>query len=85
MPSFDVMQNLFLTVSYYLNLKAASLRNTDSYSFVFQGFPGGTVVKKPSATVGDPGSIPGLGRTPGGGHGNPLHNSYLENPMDRET
>ena len=29
------------------------------------------------------GSIPGLGRSPGGGHGNPLQYSYLENPMDR--
>ena len=33
--------------------------------------------------VGDPGSIPGLGRSPGGGHGNPLQSSCLENPMDR--
>ena len=72
MPNFDVMQNLFLTVSYYINLKAVSLRNIDSYSFIFQGFPVGTVVKKPPAMVGDPGSIPGLGRTPGGGHGNPF-------------
>ena len=31
------------------------------------------------------GSIPGLGRSPGEGHGNPLHYSCLENPMDRET
>ena len=33
--------------------------------------------------TGDMGSIPGLGRSPGGGHGNPLQHSYLENPMDR--
>ena len=33
--------------------------------------------------MGDPGSIPGLGRSPGGGHGNPLQDSCLENPMDR--
>ena len=32
--------------------------------------------------TGDLGSIPGLGRTPGGGHGNPLQYSCLENPMD---
>ena len=31
------------------------------------------------------GSIPGLGRSPGGGHGNPLQYSCLENPMDREA
>ena len=35
--------------------------------------------------AGDAGSIPGLGRSPGGGHGNPLQCSCLENPMDRET
>ena len=33
--------------------------------------------------AGDLGSIPGWGRSPGGGHGNPLWFSYLENPMDR--
>ena len=43
------------------------------------------MVKKPPATVGDVsdvGLIPGLGRFPGGGHGNPLQYSCLENPMD---
>ena len=33
--------------------------------------------------IRDMGSVPGLGRSPGGGHGNPLQNSCLENPMDR--
>ena len=33
--------------------------------------------------AGDVGLIPGLGRSPGGGHGNPLQHSCLENPMDR--
>ena len=50
------------------------------------GFPGGSVVKNPLANAGDRtevGSIPGLGRSPGGGHGNPLQYSCLENPMDR--
>jgi len=44
------------------------------------------VVKNPPADAGDvrdAGSIPGLGRSPGGGHGNPLQYSCLENPMDR--
>ena len=47
---------------------------------------GGTNVKNLPANAGDirdVGSIPGLGRSPGGGHGNPLQYSYLENPMDR--
>ena len=44
------------------------------------------MVKNPSASAGDIkdlGSIPGLGRSPGGGHGNPLQYSFRDNPMDR--
>ena len=46
------------------------------------------MVKNPPAHAGDvrdTGLIPGLGRSPGGGHGNPLQYSSLENSMDRET
>ena len=48
-------------------------------------FPGGTDGKKSACNVGDPGSIPGFGTSLGGRHGNPLHYSCLENPMDREA
>ena len=44
------------------------------------GFPGGSDGKEPTCNSGDSGSIPGLGRSPGGGHGNPLQYSCLENP-----
>ena len=50
------------------------------------GIPGGSVVKNLSANAGDAGnmaSIPGSGRSPGGGNGNPLQYSCLENAMDR--
>ena len=50
------------------------------------GFPGGAKVKNPPANAGDirdVGSIPGLGRSLGGGHGNPLQYSCLENSVDR--
>ena len=47
------------------------------------GFPGGSDGKASACNVGDVGSIPGLGRSPGGGNGNPLQYSCLENPMDR--
>ena len=50
------------------------------------GFPGGSVVKNPPANAGDAGdsvSISGLGRAPGGGNGNPLQYSCLENPIDK--
>ena len=43
------------------------------------GFPGGSDGKEPACNVGDLGSIPGLGKIPGGGHGNPLQCTCLEN------
>ena len=52
------------------------------YYCIFKGFPGGSEVKASPSNAGDLGSIPGLGRFPGGSHGNPLQYSYLENPMD---
>ena len=50
---------------------------------VAPGFPGGSVVKNLPANAGDARLIPGLGRSPGGGNGNPLQYSCLKNPMDR--
>ena len=47
------------------------------------GFLGGSVVKNLPANAGDIGSVPGSGRSPEGGNGNPLQYSYLGNPMDR--
>ena len=50
------------------------------------GFPGGSVVKNLPANAGaagDAGSVPGLGRSPGEGNGNPLQYSCWENPMGR--
>ena len=43
------------------------------------------VAKNPPANAEDLGSIPGWGRSPGGGNGNPLQYSCLDNPMDRGT
>ena len=48
-------------------------------------FPGGSVVKNPPASAGDVGLLPGLGRPPGEGNGNPLQYSCLEKSMDRGT
>ena len=47
------------------------------------GFPGGSHSKESACHVGDPGSIPGWGRSPEEGNGNPLQYSCLENSMDR--
>ena len=47
-------------------------------------FPGGSDGKESACNDGDLGSIPGLGRSLGGGHGNPLQYSYLENPYGQK-
>ena len=49
------------------------------------GFPGGSDSTQSVCSAGDPGSIPGSGRSPGEGNGNPLQYCCLENPMDREA
>ena len=57
-------------------------------TIVHVGFSGGSVVKNPPANAGDTrdvGSIPELGRSPGGGQGNPLQYFCLGNPMNREA
>ena len=48
-------------------------------------FPGGSDGKESACNAGDLGSIPGLGRSPGGGHGNPLQCSCLEDPHGQRT
>jgi len=53
------------------------------YIYLELGFPGGSNGKESACNAGDLGSIPGLGRYPGGENGNPLQYSCLENSMDR--
>ena len=57
----------------------AAMKLKDAYSL---DFPGGSDGKVSACIAGDPGSIPGLGRSPGEGNGNPLQYSCLKNPMD---
>ena len=47
------------------------------------GFPGGSDGEESACNAADPGLIPGSGRSPGEGNGNPLRYACLENPMDR--
>ena len=53
------------------------------FKFKKRGFPGGPVVKNPPANAGDLDSIPGSGRSPGEGNGNPFKYSPLGNPLHR--
>ena len=50
--------------------------------YVCELFPGGSDGRASACNARDPGSIPGLGRSPGGGNGNPLQYSCLGNPME---
>ena len=71
------------------NSKSVLTAKLISKSLVIPGFPGGTLVAEnlpaSGGDGGDLGLIPGLGRSPGGGHDNPLRYSCLENPMGRGT
>ena len=68
-------------------MKQPSIWLTDAWQNTStRGFPGGSLVKNLPADAGDAGNeglIPGSGRSPGGGHGNPLQYPCLENPTDR--
>ena len=79
------MSTAFLTISgiptsitvrsVQLHIRLDSLMNSGDYS----GFPGGSDGKESACNVGDPGSIPGLGRSPGEWNGNTLQYTCLEN------
>ena len=67
----------------YLSIYMWNLKNKQSKIDIDRenkGFPGGSDGKEFARNAGDQGSIPGWGRSPGGGHGNPLQYSCLENP-----
>ena len=57
--------------------------HTHTYTYKYGGFPGCSDDKESASSEGDPGSIPGLGRSPGEGNGYPLQYSCLGNSMDR--
>ena len=64
----------------HIHLQGRKKIGTQPYDY--EGFPGGSVGKKSASNVGDLGSIPGLGRSPGEGNGYPLQYSGLENSME---
>ena len=68
-----IIINFFTFSIYIFNLK----------NYAVYGLLQGLSSKKSACNAGDVGLFPGLGRSPGGGHGNPLHYSCLKNPMDR--
>ena len=77
----EVFKVLFCFVSVVLGLRCYA--QAFSCGFSFMGFPCSSVGKESACSAGDPGSIPGLGRSPGEGNGNLLQYPCLENLMDR--
>ena len=70
------------------SIKQLSFNKKKLFFFLSGDFPGGSVIKNPPANagnIGDEGSIPGSGRSPGVENGNPLQYPCLENSMDRGT
>ena len=64
------------------NLELVSYRRDFGFYLMSLDFPGGSDYKASAYNAGDPGSVPGLRRSPGEGNCNPLQYSCLENPMD---
>ena len=77
--------SFFSTNNYLLRILFLLFEGTCNHyaSWFHLGFPGGSDGKESACSAGDLGSTPGLGRSPGGGHGNPLQDSCLENPLNQ--
>ena len=67
---------------YFLTVDGRPVEDGETLNTRSFVFPGGSDGKASACSVGDPGSIPGLGRSPGEGNGNPLQYSCLENSMN---
>ena len=80
---------LCLRVAFACRLAVLSVHTAPQRSHIYRvllapaGFPGGSAGKESACNAGDQGLIPGLGRSPGEGNGNPFQYPCLENPMDR--
>ena len=75
------MIEIYFSSCYSLYFNKVLIKNK-GFFFIYKGFPRGAEVKMSACNVGDLGSFPGSGRSPGEGNGNPLQYYCLENPMD---
>ena len=80
---FTELKSIYCTLCSHNCLYFLHFQNLFTLKRVLWGFHDGSAGKESTCHVGDLGSIPGLGRSPGEMYGYPLHYSYLENPMDR--
>ena len=79
-PAVSQTQDFFFLISFLFYIRAFQWK---LYYLFPWGFPGGSDGKESSCNAGDPGSIPGSGRSPGEGNDNPLQDSCLEHSRDR--
>ena len=78
------LYTLIVKIMTTVGMDENNLKQTNNWHpVIILGFPGGSDGKASVYKAGDPGLIPGSGRCPGEGNGNPLQYYYLENPMDR--
>ena len=91
---FDCINNVFTKVDLRWILELLDIQRFSVVYFdicnyqLFMGLPGGSTVKNPPANAEESSalrSIPALGRSPGGGNGNPFQCSFLNNPMNRRA
>ena len=82
-----VMTNMSFLKTLYKTFTSLILfrKQVEELLYMSLDFPSSSNGKESACSVGDLGSIPGLERTPGEGHGNPLQYSCLDNSMDREA
>ena len=84
MPVLFIMSKVRMFISKPRNLSIYNILTWDIYTYIpYMGFAGGSDGKESACSAGDLGSIPGSGRSPGGGNSYPLQYSCLENSMDR--
>ena len=67
---------------FFINLQLSTYDESSLSKYLMRAYSGGLEVKASASSVGDLGLVPGLGRSPGEGNGNPLQYSCLENSMD---
>ena len=79
---FTELKNIYCTPCSHNNLYFLHFQNLLTLKRVLWGFPDGSAGKESTCHVRDLGSVPGLGRSPGEGNGNPLQYSGLDNSMD---
>ena len=82
----DMVSILIVVMVSWIYIFVYIWREIYIYGYIYiYGFPGGSDGKGSTCNAGDLASIPGLGRSPGGGHGNPLQYSCLENPHGQKS